>query len=235
MPIDPACFRRRWICYADLLGFSTLVETKGWDLVYCAYTRALEILKRQDSYRDLTKYTWFSDTFILYTEDDNSESYLSIERLARYFTYFLIAAEIPLRGSIAVGEFYADPEYNIFFGRALIEAYRYGECQDWIGLIQCPSTVAKLLEYGLDVRSQLNYVPWKIPFKKQGKGLQSELPAYRIGEHLKIDGKNQCLEKLRQMSGRNENAVAIGKYQRTIQFIEENQLVFDQAAEDVEQ
>ena len=39
-----------------------------------------------------------------------------------------------LRGAIAHGEFYADPKANAYVGKALIDAYKLEEDQDWLGL-----------------------------------------------------------------------------------------------------
>ncbi len=222
--INPSALSKRWLCYVDLLGFKDLVQEKGWIPVFAAYSKALETLHAFKSYRDLASYVWFSDTFIMYTPDDSRESYISIEQKARHFVYFLITGNIPLRGSISCGEYYADQKNGIYFGKALIEAYEYGEAQDWIGLIQCPSTISKLTEYGLDVRLQMNFPFWRVPFKSNAMLRETELPAYRIGEHIKTNGRNACLDALRSMAARNQNESVARKYANTIDFIEKNRL-----------
>lgn len=213
-----------WICYIDLLGFTDLVLSKGWINVFSAYSRCLEELNNEINYKDLTNYTWFSDTFILYTRDDSSESFLSLEQKVRWFVFFLISYGVPLRGSISFGDFYADDNYRIYFGKGLIEAYRYGENQDWIGMILSPSTVEKLKDYGLNANELMNYVVWEIPFKSNFKPTYPKLPAYRIGEHSKYNNKNVCLEKLTYLANRIKDKNVKRKYERTIDFIKENTL-----------
>ncbi|MBA7698867.1 hypothetical protein ES703_107550 [subsurface metagenome] len=104
---DPEKQKTRWICYIDLLCFR-----QNWINVFSAYSKCLEEINNDINYKDLTNYTWFSDTFILYTQDDSSESFLLLEQKVRWFIFFLISYGIPLRGSISFEDFYADDYYN---------------------------------------------------------------------------------------------------------------------------
>jgi len=222
--VNPDAQKTRWICYLDLLGFKKLVLGKGWLSVFASYSKTIERLKRSPNYASKTRELWFSDTFVLYTEDDTLDSFLAIEQKARYLTYFLITDGIPLRGSIAFGEYYADENTGIQFGKALIEAYEYGEGQDWIGLIQCPSAVAALEQRGIEVDAQLNYPIWEIPFKESFQPAIRRLPTYRIGEHAVINGRNLCLDALHDMRRRVDGASVLQKYDRTIAFLERNRI-----------
>jgi hypothetical protein len=42
---------------------------------------------------------------------------------------------LPARSALAYGEFHADPEFNIYCGNSLVEAYETSESQDWIGAV----------------------------------------------------------------------------------------------------
>ena len=136
---------------------------------------------------------------------------------------------------MSYGDFYADKESNTFFGPALIEAYHYGENQDWIGFVLTPSAVNQMAAIGLHANKMLNYSYWDIPYKKaaycasarkDARILQKSLPAYIIGGHLEINGRNLCLDKLCEMKGRLKDDRLIRKYENTIKFIVANKRTF---------
>ena len=179
--------------------------------------------------------TWFSDTFLLYSPDDIAPSFTAIDYTTRFFIYSLIEHSIPVRGAISCGNFYADKGNNVFFGPALIEAYHYGENQDWIGFVLTPSAVNQMAAIDLDTRKMLNYAYWNIPYKKEAycagarkaaRNLQKPLPAYIIGNDLRSgDSKNnECLNKLYKMKANLKDDRRIRKYENTINFIENKQM-----------
>jgi len=49
-----------------------------------------------------------------------------------------------------VGELYTQKKKNIFLGRALIDAYEYGEKQNWLGFILTPKVYERLKNTDLD-------------------------------------------------------------------------------------
>jgi len=123
---------------------------------------------------------------------------------------------------MSVGDFYADPKNNIYFGRALIEAYTYGENQDWIGLLLTPSAIEKISQYEIDTKNLLNYANMKVPYKKNNKDLISELPAYIIGEHSIVNGENLCIKSLINLRSKIKEQSILKKYDRTINFLKLN-------------
>ena len=122
-------YSNRWVSYFDLLGFSELVNTREWFDVWLAYSEALKSIKEDYGLQTHMERTWFSDTFVLYSSDDNNISYCHVEALSRAFVYSLVRHKVPVRGAMSYGKFYANKEYHVFFGPALIEAYDYGEHQ----------------------------------------------------------------------------------------------------------
>jgi len=193
--------------------------------VFEVYAKAIERVKKLE---ELQKYqltvnpVWFSDTFLVYTLDDSGDNFTIIDQFSRWFVYFLIEAGIPVRGALSCGDFYADRSNNLYFGSALIEAYEYGEAQDWIGFLLSPSAVTQLGSLGQQANKLLNYAFWTVPFKTGKKKLCSKLPACILGQWIEINGKNPCLEKLGKLRTR-AGTQHIGKYDRTIQFIDECQ------------
>lgn len=224
--VDLEGYSVRWVSYIDLLGFTDLIKTRDWFEVSTQYDKAIEHCTRDLGFQPKIEKTWFSDTFLLYSLDNTASSFTAIEATNRWFIYWLIYFGIPVRGAMAYGDFYADKEKNIFFGPALIEAYRYGENQDWIGFVLTPSVISQMAAIGVPADQRLDYAYWNIPYKKYKKSLygtlQEYLPAYIIGDSVRINGRNLCLEKLLQMKGILKDSKLIRKYENTISFIEAN-------------
>jgi len=120
-----------------LLGFSNLVLNKRIEHVLPVYEGVLKIIteKAEPKKREGLSYSWFSDTFILFTNGSSDKEFALIERASRLFFQKLILKEIPVRGSLTIGELYTQQRKNIFLGAALIDAYEYGEKQDWLGFV----------------------------------------------------------------------------------------------------
>jgi len=224
----------RWVSYLDLLGFTELVETKDWFDVFSCYDKAVKSCTNVPGFTPKIEKTCFSDTFLLYSPDNSASSFDAIEKTTRWFTYWLIYFGIPVRGAMSYGDFYAHKESNIFFGPALIEAYRYGENQDWIGFVLTPSAINQMAAINLPANKRLNYAYWDIPYKKaaycasarkDARILQKSLPAYIIGGNLSLNGRNLCLDKLCEMKGKLKDERLIRKYENTINFIVANKRV----------
>ncbi len=223
--LDTDDYTARWVCYLDLLGFTELVKKKDWFSVASCYDKAIENCTRDFGFLPEVEKTWFSDTFLFYSVDSTGSSFAAIEATTRWFIYWLIYWGIPVRGAMSCGDFYADKANNIFFGPALIEAYQYGDNQDWIGFVLSPSAVKQMATIGLPANKRLTYAYWKIPYKKTNVLLQKTLPAYIIGDHAKTNGRNLCLEKLQEMKGKLTDSRLVRKYEKTIRFIEANKRI----------
>jgi len=141
---DLKCEGSRWVAYFDLLGMRARLCERGHMDVFHAYQHVIERLERDRQSHSRVQHTWFSDTFLLATVDDSVASFTELEQVSRWLFYFMLQARIPLRGAIACGSMYADFEHSVFVGDAMIEAYDYGEGQDWIGLILCPSAATAM-------------------------------------------------------------------------------------------
>ncbi len=221
---NPDYERQRWLSYFDLLGTRSLIASQRYDDVFKAYAFAIEEARKECERVNNVQRVVFSDTFIFYSDDCTPQGFLSIESVARWFTYRLLQQHIPLRGAIAFGDFYASKDDEVFFGEALIEAYDFGEAQDWIGFLLCPSTVAKLRELGLAIDSTLNYFNWRVPRKSQEKKeLLPELPACILGywDILNSGNRNRCLAILNQMRSELCEEKHRRKYDNALSFLEQ--------------
>jgi len=142
---DGIAFPERWLAYFDILGFSALIEKHHPYFILEMYEDALKASHIPQS-AEINR-IHFSDTFVFYSADDTPQSYAWMQSVAKNFVYTCVYKSIPLRGAIAFGEFYANEEKNIYFGKAFIEAYQEAESQDWIGLVLTKTAEARVHQY----------------------------------------------------------------------------------------
>ena len=136
----------------------------------------------------------------------------------------MIEAQIPLRGAIACGHMYADFINRIFVGETLVEAYLYGEAQDWVGYVLCPSAMAVMESLGVPADRRLHYALWAPHWSKQPPpGAPDRLAACLLGSWITLNGRNPTRARLQQMAGACEQGKIRAKYERAVQFIDNNQ------------
>ncbi len=221
------CDASRWIACFDLLGTRQLIASRSTyeivDIYSKAVDRATDGITRLRSVRSL----WFSDTFLFYTEGDRDSDFAAIDLAARQFISVLVMQHIPVRGAIAAGTFYADPENSIHLGSTLVEAYGQGERQDWIGLTLCPSAVRQLEVVGLPANALIKYAHHSVPVKTDPTGTNESIPkteemyAAIPGHIAHATGQNSLIEHLLYMEERAP-IEARRKYRHTIGFLERN-------------
>jgi hypothetical protein len=144
-PLDFKKYRRRWILYLDLLGFRNQVIHGGADwktLIFVVerYNRSREIMEewvnRKRVLHRLPRIhlACFSDTFLIYTDDDSALSFTRLEQAGRFIITRHLDLRLPIRGAVSCGLMYADKRKSTYIGSAFIEAYDHAENQNWIGL-----------------------------------------------------------------------------------------------------
>lgn len=213
----------RWLGYFDLMGTSELIRFGKTEEVFDAYQEALDHLSRWKKRHPSIYHAWFSDTFIIFSEDDSALSFSAIEMVCRWFIFALLSRNIPIRGALSCGEFYADRENSLYLGASLVDAYEWGENQDWIGFILCPSTVERLKILNLPVKERLNYVEYDVPFKKPAPRTV-RVGACILGNLIPgKDGRNILLPKLEKMAKSQKDPGILLKYARTIEFLTKNE------------
>lgn len=237
---EPNNCKTRWLGYFDLLGTSELIRAGKATTVFLAYQDALKELGEWQGRHAEVNHAWFSDTFILFTEDDSIESFGAIERVCRWFVSSLLLRQIPVRGSMSCGKLYVDHSNSIYLGRALLEAYEWGECQDWIGFLLCPSSITKLTDLKLPVSERLHYVQCEIPLKNKeaspgmracswiwarlhrwikNKKASPNMRACVLGNWLPKNRQEVLLANFEQMKAGQSDHRVRKKYDRTIEFI----------------
>jgi hypothetical protein len=135
---------KKWVVCFDLLGFTEFV--KGNDLVSVFYRWELCFAQFRNNLRNHPQlnYAHFSDTFLIYANDDSLGVFHHIESCSRWFFNHALLYRLPLRGAMACDEFYADRTNGVFLGKGLVEAHEYGENFNWIGYTLSPTVLSRL-------------------------------------------------------------------------------------------
>ena len=219
--IDWSTVTQKWIACLDLLGFSDFVSRNPIVSVFAKYELCLEQFWHQQKRISKLEYVHFSDTFLIYAPDDTAASFAAIESASRWLFNDLLQREIPVRGALACGEFYADTARSIFLGKALVEAVELEKRYNWIGLVLSQSATERMTDVGLPAEERLNCVPWDVPTRtvlNWGTGSERAF-AYLIGASSPVAGENIYLRQLQQMSDRVQGEEVKTKYENTIRFL----------------
>lgn len=135
----------RYLLFLDILGFSELVETRSPYEVYAVIDNALKTFGRWEELNGLFKTIYFSDTFLFYQESKGYHkwAFLDVYAIGGMILSALLSANIPARGAISFGEFEVEFDstgrHQVYFGKALIEAYKAEQREKWIGITIMPS------------------------------------------------------------------------------------------------
>ena len=235
-----------WVAYFDILGFENLLHyaQKQWNaanldvVVRCYHEEILRYiecqLKRETNFTPVGfDYVCSSDSFVFFTVDDSNNSYLTIDRVGRFFFRKMIWKGIPFRGALAIGDFYADKQKNIFVGQGLIDAYKYAEKQDWIGFVLTPRVYERLSGTNLDLRRRSDYVEYDVPIKRkeiadgivQIRTVTEKLFAHRVNKYPHIEESvMQMQEVAKSRYGKDYEDKYKGKYENTLEFIRTTRL-----------
>ena len=217
----PLRYRKRWFCYLDLLGFTSLVNDKNIEQVIPLYKKALLQLENAAGPKKRLGivYSWFSDTFIIYSRGDKEKDFSYVEQAGRLFFQNLILHQIPVRGAITYGALYSQSSQNIFVGPALIDAYKYAEKQDWLGFILTPSVFQRLEKTSIGVANRAHY---RLVTDPEIIKHQPSTPIYAFAfNNGTLNGINIYMSALQTMKA-IAPPEAQSKYERTIAFANEH-------------
>lgn len=133
----------RYLLFLDILGFSQLVEAKSTKKIYSVIAKSLKAFERWEELNEQFKTIYFSDTFIFYQEPKGygSWAFLDVYAIGGMILSALLARGIPARGAISFGEFEVNlaGRHQVYFGKALIDAYKSEQREKWIGITILPS------------------------------------------------------------------------------------------------
>jgi hypothetical protein len=130
----------RYILFLDILGFSQLVQEKSIEDVYDTVNQTMAEFRRWEELNRDFRTIYFSDTFIFYQESKGygDWAFLDVYAIGGMILSALLAKGIAARGAISFGDFEVRTDesqrHQLYFGNALIEAYRAEQRENWIGI-----------------------------------------------------------------------------------------------------
>ena len=139
---------KRFVAFFDILGFGSWIKNDGSMAVFTYVRGFLNLMVRAslpgsvvhpDMSVDVPKsnlgYVTFSDSIVFYSRDDSYDCLKTMLAVCGEFMNSVICGPSRMvRGAIAHGEFFVDPEANAYVGQALIDAYSLEGRQDWLAL-----------------------------------------------------------------------------------------------------
>lgn len=155
--------RNRYVVFLDIMGFKERVARNTHaklckelsefnrqitDIVNAKPKKLKNILSGQEANsEEVTKESseeangiilaQFSDSIVLFTQNDSSESLETIAKAAGDIVRKALTREepIPIKGALAQGEITCDVPKQLFFGQALIDAYLLEEDVQYYGIV----------------------------------------------------------------------------------------------------
>jgi len=219
---DPSKLGNKWVVYFDLLGFKQHIKKRGLIDAFGLLGWCSNELEPHAQQFENVNLASFSDTFLLYTSDDSRASFQAITDVSRSFFDEVILAGIPVRGALAFGELYADAAHNLYLGKALIDAYEYGEQFDWLGFVLHPTALKRMFEVGQPV-SQLCYKRLLVECKNRKTNVvkKKRVIAYKAGPGsiMPVTGGNPYLQTAEEMHKATKSKNHRSKYRNTIQLL----------------
>lgn len=149
-------FTNRWLAYFDVLGFTEMVKNNtpfAKQLMLDTYSELMSAMKdlAQEATNHSAKVTpvWFSDSFMIYTEEDSALGYRAITSAAKRISERHVNLRVPSCGTVVFGELFADIANNVFIGKALCDAVGLEQTIRSVGLYVDNSAAEKASSYKL--------------------------------------------------------------------------------------
>lgn len=142
----------RFVGFIDIMGFKDMVLKSTHNEIYEMMKQIDDTMVRASEIRwgqwdvEYIKTTTYSDSIIIYSKDDSSESALSFICSISGLIYDLFQGGIPHKGAFAFGTMTLDTTKSIFFGRPLIDAYLLQDELKFYGMVGHGSAEAKIHE-----------------------------------------------------------------------------------------
>lgn len=191
------------VAVCDILGFSNLItHTSFYELenihipnLEKIYQGSIPGVKKDSETQDNDKvgFAIFSDTILVYslTDDEyglNAVKNTVLRLVAQYFRW----PHYRMRAGIDYGEFYADPEHNIYVGKALIEAHALEKKQEWCGVAFTKAAEKRINEI-IPINRQFSLISYDVPVKNNT--FEKHLVINWTRNHAPIDQEYGWLRK----------------------------------------
>lgn len=187
-----------YVLYADIMGFKERVMRTEHSKLKKEFEKlktALDNWFLPTQKADPFKTSFFSDS-ILIVDESTKEGFNRISKAAAGLMQVSLEHKFPLKGVISKGPFTYDEEKQLFFGKAIVDAYLLQEQVYYYGIVAHHSVEEDIKEYakGFEVKDNGNmkgvnpYVLSPIPLKL-GNTAHYHL-AYNLISEKRETGKN---------------------------------------------
>lgn len=184
----------RYVAYIDIMGFKDMVlRTDHADI----YKNMLKIDKQirkmanvswDGETSKLIKTTNYSDSIIIYSKDNSSESLHSFICTVAAATNDLLVEGFPHKGAVAFGMMTFDTSNSIFFGQPLIDAFLLQEELEFYGII-AHGTIEKEIKKHMKDNANLFIEDYRCNLKKGNSLHLTIYPMNLIGKSKKASDK----------------------------------------------
>ena len=172
---------QRYIAFLDILGFRELIQKTelseltrriGHIIEHAQFAECLGKIREENGtahpdtkYHAVYRFS-FSDSFVLASKDDSKDSLNSIIVTTCLLAQGLFVSQMPVRGSIVIGEADFIPRTDHMVGKGLIAAVDLKKKQDWFGIMIDPSigNHEQLMQL-LHPKVAPMVVPYSVPMK----------------------------------------------------------------------
>lgn len=208
-----------WVAVFDALGFTNHIKQAGrHEVAHCILVSQIEDLL-SEVMSDVAKHgklksLVFADTIVILTQTAEPRDYPWFLLHCKKLITRSISLRLPLRGAISIGQIDVAEQHPILLGAPFLEAHRYCDDQDWVGLLMTPSATLALRNAGLEPRHH-DFVDGPIPLRKC---LPDNVLAFRF-QNGTANFASPLLHYLGEMK-QLAPTEAKGKYERTIEHIE---------------
>jgi hypothetical protein len=242
---------RGYVALLDVLGFSALVAS---DSAGDRIERYLQCLQRTvGGGATPVDYVVFSDSIVLTVEGEDDSSLIRVASACSRLMGQLLTDNIPIRGAISHGHFVRSAIGQSVFvaGRAVIDAYRFEQQQEWIGVMIAPSALERVtdlqqrcelqghttVEAFREVEPRIQWVAFiqrssDIPFREDGRfdgfaiiPTTGALDPYGLRDSIK-----EVIEQLNWLRAIAPTPQAQMKYSRTITWLLNTQRLWHEVA-----
>lgn len=156
--------------FLDVLGFASKFETFGIDEIHAHYSKITDYVRKQTGGINIVPtadgqvavgwlilgHAYFSDTILFWTEY-NKMALPGFTELMSETVCYSIEQQLPLRGTISVGEAIFDIETHTYLGGPIIEGAKTELVQTWIGISFGSSFMKDDLSQGFHLHTVLPY------------------------------------------------------------------------------
>lgn len=207
--------RSSWVAVFDVLGFSNMMSEAEKDFPRALLTSKLdELIQSLDSEEKRhgkLEHLMFSDTLVLFGPTFKSYAWFLLQ--CKNLIKDSIRLRLPLRGAISYGTTFSASRQRMVIGQPFLDAYRYCEDQNWVGLLLTPLAVKTVRDNGLEPLRH-DFVEGPIPLRAQPS---DGALAYRFqnGQSSFDNPLIPWLEEMQQFAPEN----AKGKFTLTIDHI----------------